>query len=106
MADDNIRNEFEELKADVHKLREDIAGLTEALRVAGSEKFSKAKESLDEEYMRRRENLRNSLKYAQGRGGEMFDDLEQEISRHPLGSLSMAFGMGFIFGRLLDGGRH
>lgn len=106
MADDNIRKEFEELKTDFNHLREDIASLVEALQDAGMDKVSEAKAGLGEQYAERREKLRAALNRARTRGDEAMDDIEQSISEHPLSSLAMAFGLGFIIAKLMEGRRH
>ena len=105
MAEDNIRKEFEELKTDFDKLRGDIAGLVDALRDAGMDRAAEAKADLGEQYSAQREKLRAALNRARARGDEAVDDLEQGIAEHPLSSLAMAFGLGFIIAKLIDGGR-
>ena len=98
--------ELETLKADVSKLRGDVGELLDLLKAMGLEKVSGAKETLDEELEKRREEFQEALKAARARGERTARAVEGEITDHPLGSVMTAFGLGFIIAKLLDVGRH
>lgn len=106
MADESIRKEFNELKQDFSKLRADIADLLSAVKDAGMERAAESGASLNEELQKRRERLRSALQGARVRGEKTIDDIEEGIAEHPLSSLLMAFGLGFIVAKLINGGRH
>jgi len=102
----NLHEEFETLKEDVAKLRTDVGDLLSVLKAMGAEKVGDARESLDDELARRREELRAALKGARARGEHAAEALEGEITDHPMSSVIAAFGMGFLIAKLLDTGRH
>lgn len=102
----NLNQEFETLRADVAKLRSDVGDLLDVLKALGAEKVSDARTTLDEELLKRREELRAALNGAKARGERAAQAVEGEITEHPMSSVMAAFGMGFLIAKLLDAGRH
>jgi ElaB/YqjD/DUF883 family membrane-anchored ribosome-binding protein len=104
MAEDPIRKELDAIKADIGQLRVDIAGLTDALKGAATEKIddtkSRARETTQDAWADLESKLDDVLQ--QGRAG--IDNVEDGIRQHPTGSLLTAFGLGFIIAKLLDVG--
>lgn len=105
MADDSLRDEMDSLKADVAQLREDILGLTGALKdtVSDTAKAGRAKtqerlQEIWEEFEKRFEDVVDS-------GRATYDRAEQKVSEHPTGSILTAFGLGYVIAKVLDGGR-
>lgn len=106
MADSQLNKEFDTLKSDVAKLRGDMASLLGTLQDLSAEKVGNAKSSVGEEYVRRRQRLRETLTGARARGERAAASVEEEIARHPVTSLVAAFGVGFVVAKLLSlGGR-
>ena len=105
-TESNLQAELETLKADVSKLRGDVGQLLDLLKAMGLEKLDGAKETLDEELEKRREEFREAVAGARAKGERTARAVEGEITDHPLGSVMTAFGLGFIIAKLLDVGRH
>jgi ElaB/YqjD/DUF883 family membrane-anchored ribosome-binding protein len=106
MADDSIRKELDALKADITQLREDIAGLTGAVRDAASDKAQKTRADTQERLRGVWEDLERKLDETLQQGKATLGNVESQVGQHPAGSLLTAFGVGFIIARLLDmGGR-
>jgi ElaB/YqjD/DUF883 family membrane-anchored ribosome-binding protein len=106
MADDPIRKELDALKADIASLRQDIAGLTTAVRDAASDKAQKTRAETQERIRSTWEDLENKLDEVLAQGKATLGNVESQVGQHPAGSLLTAFGVGFLVAKLLDiGGR-
>ncbi len=106
MADDPIGKELETLKADISRLRQDIAHLTEAVRTVAQDKAAETKERAQNRVQEGWEELEAKLDSLLGQGREALEGAQERVSEHPLGSLLTAFSLGFIIGKLMDlGGR-
>ena len=104
MVDKNVHDELQNLKDDVTKLRTDVSELVGLLKDLGAEKIDAARGNVAEELQARREQLREAMGKAKARGKKAADDIESQISEHPLSSLLAAFGLGFIIAKLSGGG--
>ena len=104
MADDSIRKEMDALKADIAKLREDIVGLSSAVKGAASDNVSDAKAKAEERVHKAWSEIEQRLEELLNEGKATFNKAEQQVGEHPLGSVLTAFGIGFIISRLMDGG--
>jgi ElaB/YqjD/DUF883 family membrane-anchored ribosome-binding protein len=106
MADDPIRKEMDALKADIAQLRQDIVGLTAAVRDVASDKVHKTRADTQERVRSAWEDLERKLDEVLEQGKATMGNVENQIGQHPAGSLLTAFGVGFIVAKLLDmGGR-
>jgi ElaB/YqjD/DUF883 family membrane-anchored ribosome-binding protein len=103
-ANEDLHTEINKLKDDITKLRGDVGDLLQVLREAGIDKFAQSRESFDEELQKGREKVRATMDKARVSGEKALDDLEEGVSEHPLSSLLMAFGLGFIVAKVLGGG--
>lgn len=104
MATTNVQEELQVLKDDVAKLREDIEDLVGLLRDLGLQKVDETRGTLEEELQLQREKLQALLNRARERGKSAAEDIEQQMTEHPLGTLMTAFGIGYIIAKL-SGGR-
>lgn len=104
MVDKNVQDELQTLKDDVAKLRADVSELVGLLKDLGAEKIDEARGTVEEQLQARREKLRESVDRAKARGKKAADDIEEQITEHPLSSLLAAFGLGFIIAKLSGGG--
>jgi ElaB/YqjD/DUF883 family membrane-anchored ribosome-binding protein len=104
MADPDMSAEIRQLKEDLATLQQDVSGLTGLIRELGTERFDTVKASTVENLRARRETLRRRLAAAEARGRETAEDIQDSIGGHPLGSVAMAFGLGFLVARLWDAG--
>lgn len=106
MADDPIRKEMDALKADIAQLRQDILGLTTAVRDVASDKAQKTRDDAREGLRNAWEDLERKFDEVIDQGKTTMGDVQTQIGQHPTGSLLTAFGVGFIVAKLLDmGGR-
>ena len=103
-ANEDLHTEINKLKDDITKLRGDVGDLLQVLREAGIDKFAQSRESFDEELQKGREKVRATMDKARVSGEKALNDLEEGVSEHPLSSLLMAFGLGFIVAKVLGGG--
>jgi len=106
MADESIRKEMDALKADITQLREDIIGLTKAVKGAASENVAGAKARAEDHVHKAWADIESRLEDLLNEGKTTFNSAEQKVGEHPMGSVLTAFGIGFIIAKLLDvGGR-
>jgi ElaB/YqjD/DUF883 family membrane-anchored ribosome-binding protein len=106
MADDSIRKEMDALKADIARLREDIVGLTNAVKGAASENVADARAQAEDRLHKAWTDIEHRLEGLLNEGKATFSKAEQQVGEHPVGSVLTAFGIGFIISKLLDmGGR-
>jgi ElaB/YqjD/DUF883 family membrane-anchored ribosome-binding protein len=107
MAEDPIRKELDALKADIAQLRNDIVGLTDAIKDVASEKANTTKENAQSRAQSAWEDIERKLDDVLDQGRVTADDIEDKITAHPGGSVLTAFGLGFIIAKLTDiGHRH
>jgi ElaB/YqjD/DUF883 family membrane-anchored ribosome-binding protein len=104
MADDPIRKEMDALKADIAQLRQDIRGLTAAVRDVASDKARQTRSDTQERLQGAWEDLERKLDEVIDQGRATMGDVQSQIGQHPAGSLLTAFGVGFIIAKLLDVG--
>lgn len=104
MADDSIRKEMDALKADIVQLREDIVGLTRAVKGAASENAAGVKAKTEERMHKAWENIEQRFEELLSDGKAALHKAEQKVEDHPVGSVLTAFGIGFIIAKLLDVG--
>lgn len=84
-------NEAARLREDLTALREDFSKLAESLR-AVTEKTAKAGVGA----------AKQRAGQAREQADEWVADLGEHIEQRPFGSVLMAFGLGFVIGKLLD----
>ncbi len=101
---EEIRKEVDALKNDIAQLRQDIAGLTAAVKDAAANKIDDTKSQARDKLNSVWENLESKLDAALGQGREGVRNVEQKIGEHPTGSVLTAFGVGFLIAKLLDMG--
>ncbi len=102
-------DELAALRKDFDRLREDVAALTEALRAAvqggagpqaesasGSGEGAESPSGDTEKW----QELRDRFEQTREHSREAIADVETEVKRHPLASLAIAFGVGYLYARL------
>jgi ElaB/YqjD/DUF883 family membrane-anchored ribosome-binding protein len=95
MTTQNVESEFDTVKADLAKLRGDIASLSAALKDVTSETVHQQIESI-------RTRIDNLTDDAAAHGRDTLDDIASHVEERPLTSILIALGVGFVVGRLLD----
>jgi ElaB/YqjD/DUF883 family membrane-anchored ribosome-binding protein len=102
MSDPDVYDEIRKLRDDFSTLQSDVADLTDALRRSGANHLEDARASASDQVRRSRARLRRQAEAARERSREAVDDLEDTIGGHPMSSVAMAFGAGFIAAKLID----
>lgn len=102
-------DELAALRKDFERLREDVAALTEALRAAvqggagpqaqSASDTGEGSESPSDDTEKWQE-LRDRFEQTREHSREAIQDVEAEVRRHPLASLAIAFGVGYLYARL------
>ena len=106
MADERLQQEIDAIRADVGKLGQDIAQLTQVIQTLGGEKAGDIKDSVNDGIDSVSEELRRRVEAARAQGRKASGGFEETVRKYPLGSLLSAFGVGLIISLLLNlGGR-
>jgi len=105
VAEKNLEEELQQLRSDFKTLQSDVGELATLLRALGTERVEEARSSAADSLRARREQLRAQADALRGRGRQYTEEFEQWVGGHPERSLAIAFGLGFIVAKLLDGGR-
>ncbi|MBI3772981.1 MAG: DUF883 family protein [Gammaproteobacteria bacterium] len=104
---DDIRAELKTLKADLATLKHDLGDLVGLMKDLGVSKGESVKSAFQEHWHEGSEKLKQKASAAKKRAKEAVDDTEEYIGEHPLASVGVAFGVGFLIAKLLDmRGRH
>lgn len=102
MAERNLEKEFDTLRADINKIRDDLATLTKHVREAAEEQFSAA-ESTAREYAREAgERAGAAAAKGRARAAQSAQAVENQIEEHPFTSIAVAFGIGLLIGKLMS----
>lgn len=104
MADKDLNDEIRQLRSDFSTLQNDVAELTSLLRDLGAERIDESRTAAAERIQAARDRLRRQADKARSRGQETISDVEQAIGGHPLSSVTMAFGIGFLVAKLMEAG--
>jgi len=102
MAEHDVSAEIRKLRSDFATLQNDVADLTDAIRRSSADRIDDARSSASDQLRESRARLRRQADVARARGREAVDELEENISGHPMSSVAMAFGAGFIAAKLID----
>ena len=106
MADERLQQEIDAIRADVGKLGQDIAQLTQVIQTLGGEKAGDIKDSVNDGIDSVSEELRRRVEAARAQAHKVTGDFEETVRKYPLVSLFGAFSVGVIISRLLNpGGR-
>jgi ElaB/YqjD/DUF883 family membrane-anchored ribosome-binding protein len=96
--------EVEVLKEDIAKLREDIASLASAVLGAASDTLGDAKAKVNGKSQEVEDKFTGKLNDGIDRGKQFLDDLDTQVTRHPVGSVLVAFGVGLLIAKILGPG--
>jgi ElaB/YqjD/DUF883 family membrane-anchored ribosome-binding protein len=95
------------LKQDFGQLSRDVRTLVSMFKDLGTDQVESARESIGEEITSRREDIAKrrdevmgSLRRAKTRGHRAEQSLEAKIAHHPVRSVVLAFGVGYIAARI------
>lgn len=97
-------DEVTALKEDIAKLREDVARLASAVLDAASDKIDDTRDEAGRKSQQTVDEVAGRVSEGIDRGRQFLDDLDAQVSRHPLGSTLIAFGAGLLIARILGSG--
>ena len=92
------------LKEDIAKLREDVARLASAVLDAANDKIDDAKAEINSKRQDATDELSGRVSEGIDRGKQFLEDLDGQVSRHPVGSTLIAFGVGLLIAKILGSG--
>jgi ElaB/YqjD/DUF883 family membrane-anchored ribosome-binding protein len=90
----------DEFKAELMALRADLAKLVETVKAMGREQADSALNSAREAVDHAAERIKKRAADAQQRGEAAAEEIEAMIGRHPLTSILVAVGLGYLIGRM------
>ena len=97
-------DEVEVLKEDIARLREDIASLAAAVLGAASDTLDDARATVNDKKQEARDEFTGKVSDGIDRGKQFLDDIDAQVTRHPVGSVLVAFGVGLLIAKLLGSG--
>ncbi|MHB8845700.1 MAG: hypothetical protein ACYC7L_13255 [Nitrospirota bacterium] len=105
MTERTQEKELDALKADIERLREEIAGLAAGIKgsggsPAGEPPSAEGEAGADEESHALWGGLLHKLNASRVQGEKVVRDLAAEVEQHPLVSIVAAFGLGYIIAKL------
>lgn len=106
------QDELDALKDDLAALRDDVSAIAASLREfvsqAGQAKHADDStggaetEPLDSEAAENQwQEFKRKLEETRGHGEQTMQDVSEEVTRHPLASIAVAFGVGYVTAKLL-----
>lgn len=88
---EQLRDDAAQLREDIAQLRDDVAQLTQDLRDVAAARGAEGVEA-----------IRRTAHQTRDQARALAEDLERRITERPLTNILIAFGAGFVVGRLLD----
>ncbi len=96
--------EIDALKEDINRLREDIANLASSVLGAASDTLDDAKDKVNGKTREARDEVMGKLDEGLDHGKQLLEDLDTQVTRHPVGSVLIAFGVGLLIAKILGSG--
>jgi ElaB/YqjD/DUF883 family membrane-anchored ribosome-binding protein len=102
MAERDLQKDLDLVKEDLARLRSDIADLTQKLLDMGKSEVGSARNRIETEARNLVRELRQTLDETGEQGRKTVESVERLLTERPLVSLLAAFGLGLLFGKLLE----
>jgi ElaB/YqjD/DUF883 family membrane-anchored ribosome-binding protein len=99
----NVSKDFDVLKADVAKLRSDLSSTTQKLIDIGKDQSGEAKEIAKLEAAKLLNELEGAVEESKQKGRRALVSVEEKMIQKPLLSLLIAFIVGLLLGKVIDG---
>jgi ElaB/YqjD/DUF883 family membrane-anchored ribosome-binding protein len=92
------REDMDSLKEELANLRRDVASIVASLGKISQSKVAEATDSVTEtlEENSNWNEMKSQIELARAQGELLSRDLGEEVMRHPLVSIAIAFGIGYI----------
>ena len=94
--DETVKSEVEALRKDFKQIRDDLSGLSRAIKELGAKHASEGVDDLKQA----RDRIEAQLRQA---AGEARGTIEEQVREKPLGTLLIAFAVGLVLGKTLRG---
>ena len=104
MDNNTDSDEVTALKEDIARLREDVARLAAAVLDAASDKIDDTRDEVNRKSQDAVDEVAGRVTEGIDRGKQFLDDLDAQVSRHPVGSTLIAFGVGLLIAKILGSG--
>ncbi|MDR6292665.1 ElaB/YqjD/DUF883 family membrane-anchored ribosome-binding protein [Inquilinus ginsengisoli] len=102
MATRNLDQELDTLRADLGKIRDDIASLARTLGDAATAEAKAGGARINEAAHAAKDRAQRFAESARTQGEDSIAALEERIEQNPITSILVAFGVGLVIGKLLD----
>lgn len=100
------QDEYDQVKQDLQKLREDLANLTKTVTESQKSNISSLRDEIRRESREALDQVRNrgndALNRAKDAGDKAIHDVEHKIEERPFLSILIMFLAGILVGKLLD----
>ena len=95
--------DMESLKEELANLRRDVASIVATLGKITESKVAEATDSVTETLEENSDwnDMKSQIEQARAQGEQLSQDLSQEVTRHPLASIAIAFGIGYITSKIV-----
>jgi ElaB/YqjD/DUF883 family membrane-anchored ribosome-binding protein len=95
--------DMESFKEELAMLRSDVASIVTTLGEISESKVVEVTDSITESLQENtnRDDMKSQLEQARAQGKQLSQDLSEEITRHPLASIAIAFGIGYITSKIV-----
>lgn len=102
----NLKSDFEDLRADMTELANSFKAFLEAQQTQASAGGAAAGEvsgatTNDDKDETEWQEFRRKLDEARQHSEQTLEDINEEVAQHPLASLAVAFGVGYLAAKLL-----
>lgn len=102
MANEATKKEVDDLKEELSQLRQDMGHVLSAVKNIGQSTARTAKTKAEQELDEMMEKLNRAYVSARKTGGQAVASSRDEIENHPVASISIAFLVGLIAGKLFS----
>ena len=90
--------EVDALKEELNRLRADVASLVEAMKKNTN---SSSKPDSDDSSTNQWDDLKTKIEEARSQGEEITRELDEEVRKHPIASVAIAFGIGYLASKII-----
>jgi ElaB/YqjD/DUF883 family membrane-anchored ribosome-binding protein len=93
--------EIKELKAEIEALKKDLSTLTETLSEIAQKSVKEKSEEVTEKILSQiPEDQLEQIENLKAQGEEIIETVKAQQAQHPMGTLAVAAGIGFLLGKL------
>lgn len=98
----NVSEDFDDLKQDVARLRNDLSSTTRKLVDLGKDQSGAAKERAQLEASKLLNELNSAVEESKDKGKRALEAVEDKVTEKPFLSLLIVFIFGLFLGRIID----